>query len=188
MQTQTSVQRLLPILREREQPVITIRHAEPEDAEALHHLFNEPMIVYNTGHMPFSTTAYARQHTQDSHEGQYYLVACVGDEIVGSVGLEIYQHPRLRHMAVIHKVAIGTAWQGMGIGKQLIAAIIDFADNWLNIVRLELMVFADNTPAIALYEKYGFVLEGIHRAYAFRAGHYADVYTMARVRELSVLV
>jgi putative acetyltransferase len=57
------------------------------------------------------------------------------------------------------------------------------ADNWLRIVRLELTVYTDNPAALHLYEKFGFVIEGTHRAYALRDGTYVDTYCMARVRE-----
>jgi len=63
-------------------------------------------------------------------------------------------------------------------------AVIDPADNWLNLARLELMVFSDNVRAINLYRAFGFVTEGTYRRYAFRAGRYADMDTMARIREV----
>ena len=48
--------------------------------------------------------------------------------------------------------------------------------------RIELTVFADNAAAIRLYEKFGFELEGTHRAYAYRDGQFADALCMARLR------
>jgi RimJ/RimL family protein N-acetyltransferase len=39
-----------------------------------------------------------------------------------------------------------------------------------------------NAIGIALYEKFGFEIEGTHRRYAFRDGEYVDAYSMARVR------
>lgn len=70
-----------------------------------------------------------------------------------------------------------------GIGKALMLELIDAADKWLNIMRIELTVFTDNKPAIALYEVFGFETEGVHKAYAFRDGRYADVVAMARIRK-----
>ena len=61
-------------------------------------------------------------------------------------------------------------------------AAIDLADKWLNLTRLELTVFTDNEPAIALYRKFGFETEGTLRKYAFCDGEFADVYAMARVK------
>ena len=43
-------------------------------------------------------------------------------------------------------------------------------------------MFVDNQPAIALYERHGFVREGVLVAYAFRAGQFVDALTMARLR------
>lgn len=74
-------------------------------------------------------------------------------------------------------------YQNRGIGSQLIEAVIDLGENWLNLMRLELTVYTDNPSAIHLYEKYGFVIEGTLRKYALRAGTYVDAYAMAKVSE-----
>ena len=60
-------------------------------------------------------------------------------------------------------------------------AVLDLADNWLNLTRIELRVYVDNAPAIALYEKFGFEIVGTHRRFAFRHGKYVDGYSMTRV-------
>jgi putative acetyltransferase len=49
-------------------------------------------------------------------------------------------------------------------------AILDIADNWLKLKRVELSVFTDNEPAIALYKKMGFVVEGTKKYSAVRRG------------------
>jgi putative acetyltransferase len=79
-------------------------------------------------------------------------------------------------------MAVPSPWQGKGIGSALLAALIDLADNWLNVTRLELTVYTDNTRAISLYRKFGFEIEGTHRAYALRAGAYVDAHAMARLK------
>ena len=66
--------------------------------------------------------------------------------------------------------------------NQTACRAVGLVDNWLAIRRLELTVYTDNDRAIRLYERFGFEREGIMRAYAFRAGGYADVIAMARVR------
>jgi putative acetyltransferase len=57
------------------------------------------------------------------------------------------------------------------------------ADRWLNLTRLELEVYTDNEPAIALYKRLGFVIEGTHRKHAYRDGQFADSYSMARLKD-----
>jgi len=73
-------------------------------------------------------------------------------------------------------------WHGKGVGKAMMQAVIDLADKWLNLTRIELTVFTDNERAIALYRKFGFEAEGTLRKYAFRDGEFVDAYAMARVK------
>ena len=79
-------------------------------------------------------------------------------------------------------MSVHDEWQGKGIGKSLMDAGLDLADNWLNLTRLELEVYTDNEPAIRLYERFGFEREGRLRQHAFRDGRYVDSYMMARLR------
>lgn len=51
----------------------------------------------------------------------------------------------------------------------------------LGLRRIDLTVFSDNAPAIALYRKFGFVEEGFSRGFALRDGMLADVLHMARL-------
>ena len=60
--------------------------------------------------------------------------------------------------------------------------MVDLAERWWNVRRLELNVYADNAGAITLYERFGFEREGVHQAYAWRDGAYVDSLSMARVR------
>jgi putative acetyltransferase len=64
----------------------------------------------------------------------------------------------------------------------MMQAATDLADNWLNLQRLELEVYCDNEPAVGLYKKFGFQIEGTMKGYAFRAGECVDVYAKARTR------
>ncbi len=110
------------------------------------------------------------------------LVACVDGEVVGNLGLETSPtRPRIRHAGSIG-MAVRDDWQGQGVGTALMEAALDLADNWLNLTRIELRVYVDNSAAVALYKRFGFEIEGTHRRYAFRDGEYVDAYSMARLR------
>jgi len=73
-------------------------------------------------------------------------------------------------------------WQGKGVGAALMRAVIELADKWLNLTRIELSVFTDNESAIALYRKFGFEIEGTLRKYAFRDGEFVDAFAMGRIK------
>jgi L-phenylalanine/L-methionine N-acetyltransferase len=110
-------------------------------------------------------------------EGHYHLVACVEEVVVvGHLGLETFTRPRRRHVGEIG-MAVRDDWQGKGIGSALMEAALDLAHNWLNLIRVELTVYSDNAAGIALYEKFGFEIEGTHYLYAFRNGECVDAYS-----------
>jgi L-phenylalanine/L-methionine N-acetyltransferase len=47
--------------------------------------------------------------------------------------------------------------------------------------RVQLTVFADNDPAIRLYQRFGFEIEGRHRDFVRRGEGFIDAFTMAKV-------
>ena len=102
--------------------------------------------------------------------------------MVGNVNLHQPQNPRLAHSADLG-ISVHPDYWGLGIGKRLMASIVDLADNWLNLSRLELEVYTDNEAAIALYKKFDFLTEGTHKNFGYRDGRVVDVYAMARLRE-----
>jgi len=71
-------------------------------------------------------------------------------------------------------------YQGQGIGKKLLENILDLADNWLMLVRVELDVSSDNESAIHLYNSSRFELEGKKKYSIIKGGKYADLLMMAR--------
>lgn len=87
----------------------------------------------------------------------------------------------MRHSAGFG-IMVHRDWQGRGVGRALMEAALDVADNWLMLTRVELTVFTDNARAIGLYKSLGFEIEGTKRMGAIRNGAYADEYYMARLR------
>lgn len=166
-------------------PHVTIRHAEPYDAEALHGIFQARSVVAGTLQLPFPRLELWQERLQNPPEGLYQLVACVEGEAIGEITLITSPNrPRMRHVGSIG-MAVREDWQGKGVGSELMRAVLDLAENWLNLARIELKVYTDNAVSIALYEKFGFEIEGTHRRYAFRDGEYVGAYSMARIRNPS---
>jgi len=165
---------------------ITIRRVEPTDYEAIQQIFSGSQVVRGTLQLPFPSAEFWRKRLAEPPEGLYGLVACDDkNEVVGHLGLHTFpNHPRRRHAGQIG-MAVKDDWQGKGVGTALMQAAIDLADNWLNLTRLELEVFIDNKPAIQLYKKFGFNIEGTLVRFAYRDGQYVDVYTMSRLRSLA---
>jgi putative acetyltransferase len=161
---------------------IEIRRVEPSDYKAVQQVHAQPNALRGTLQLPFPSEEMWKKRLEGFGDERYALVACIEGEIVAMAGLELFaKWPRRRHAGHIG-LAVHDKWQSKGVGTALMKALIDVADNWLNLSRLELTVFTDNQPAVKLYQKLGFVVEGTHKKFAFRDGEYVDVYAMARVR------
>jgi putative acetyltransferase len=161
---------------------VTVRAARVEDVEALTILCNLPGFRHGTLQIPFKRAAEGRRWIEGLDEYETAVVAEVEGRIVGSAGLHRQKGRRL-HAAGLG-MGVHDDFTGRGVGTALLAALLDAADNWLDIRRVELSVFTDNAPAIALYRRFGFETEGVARAYAFRDGAYADTMMMARLRRV----
>ncbi len=161
---------------------IIVRHTEPGDAEAIANIFSGPKAIWGTLQIPYPSIEMWRRRLAEPPEGLYSLVACADGQVVGNLGLHTNPNrPRRRHVGSIG-MAVRDDWQGKGVGTTLMQAGIDLADKWLNLSRLELEVYVDNEPAIRLYKKFGFQIEGTGVKADYRDGEYVDIYMMARLR------
>ena len=159
----------------------TVRATEPSDYGALHEIFSQPGVVRGTLQLPCPSLETWRKRLESPPQDFYSLVACAGEKVVGNVTLNVLARPRRRHAGDLG-IVVREGWHGQGVGTALMTAALELADGWLQLRRVELTVFTDNAPAIRLYKKFGFVLEGTHKEYAFRDGVFVDAYTMARLR------
>ena len=159
----------------------TIRTADPSDAEAMLKCYTAPLAARNTLQIPYRSLESVREQLTKSGAGDHLLVAEIEGEVVGVIGLHTSSRPRVNHKAEVGMM-VRDDWKGKGVGAALMQAVIELADKWLNLTRIELTVFTDNESAIALYRKFGFEIEGTLRKYAFRDGEFVDAFAMARIR------
>ncbi|MBS4536351.1 GNAT family N-acetyltransferase [Clostridium sp. D2Q-14] len=89
-----------------------------------------------------------------------YIVALIDDEIVGSLNFGGGHRPRIMHTGEFGVSVLKKYW-GLGIGKELVKYMIDWADEGKIIKKINLRVREDNKIAIELYKKLGFKKEGI---------------------------
>lgn len=163
---------------------LTIRRAEADDCAALYEIFTGPRAYSGTLQMPYPSREEWRRKLSEAGAGDdlYNLVAVAGERVVGMFSLKTFPaRPRRRHVGSIG-MSVHDDWQGKGVGTALMRAGVDLADNWFNLTRLELEVYADNEPAVRLYERFGFEREGLLRQHAYRDGRYVDAIMMARLR------
>lgn len=161
---------------------ITIRPATQDDAEAFARVFSDRSASNGTLQHPYTSPEIWRTRLAGNvGTRQVSFAAIINGRVVGNAGVHpASESPRHRHVCSLG-ISIADAYQGRGVGRALMNACLDFADNWANYPRVELTVHADNKRAIALYESLGFRPEGQHRDFSFREGGYVDALFMARL-------
>ncbi|SCB57373.1 putative acetyltransferase [Rhizobium aethiopicum] len=159
---------------------VAVRAVRLSDAEEITDLINLPGYRAGTLRPPYQRVEEVRKNMENPSPGALNLVVTLDGKIVGNGGLNRLGGRR-QHVASIG-MGVHDDFTGRGFGRILLGAMVDAADDWLDIKRLELTVYTDNEAAVALYEKFGFEKEGLLRSFAYRAGEYVDAYTMARLR------
>lgn len=103
------------------------------------------------------------------------------DEVLGLISLMSIDS--VNRSAQLH-IMIGRAEnRGKGVGTFAVRAMVAHAFNDLNLCRIELGVLEYNLPALRLYEKIGFVREGLKRQSNYKNGDYHDLIIMGLLRD-----
>jgi hypothetical protein len=109
------------------------------------------------------------------------LVVLVGGEIVGLGTVQTPAHSRARFVAelavTMHDKAPDRA------GAAMVEALVDLAERWMGVLRLQTTVPVDDKRSIGLLREHGFAIEGVARAATLRNGQLVDLFHAARVAE-----
>lgn len=159
--------------------MLQIREATAADAEQvlahLQHVVSHPPVMIPKAPEEISLTLAQEQLFLEqlrAAANSLFLIALDGEQVVGNLDIKGLGRKALAHVGVLG-MAIQAAYRGQGLGSQLMQAGLDWAQN-SPLKRIELNVYCDNTPAIALYQKFGFVIEGRRKGYVLHEGQYCD--------------
>ena len=105
---------------------------------------------------PWSEASYIAEFND---ELAHYFVALVEDVVVGYCGFWV-----IVGEGHITNVAVHPDYQNLGIGSELIRRLLESAMS-MGVRSFTLEVREDNEPAVRLYQKFGFVSEGVRKNY-----------------------
>lgn len=163
---------------------ITLTPLRPEDSDALFRWINDrDTVILSAPFRPVSRAEHdawfaAIQARTDSLIRAIRLTA--DDRLVGTCQL-LDIHPLIRSAEL--RIRIGEADQrGRGLGSQAVDALLALGFRQLNLNRIFLTVFEDNQAARRVYQKAGFVEEGLLREAACIDGVFKNLVLMAILR------
>jgi putative acetyltransferase len=154
-----------------------IRAITADDVPAIHEIRKQPLVRRYTPAMPSDRPVdYLAKWGPNDH----VMVAEIDGRVIGYAGLHVRDGKR-RHSAWLG-IAVHDEFAGRGAGQALMRALLDLADKWIGLVRVDLESNATNVRAIAMYRRFGFADEGVMKKAYFTDGEYHDALFMARVR------
>lgn len=157
-----------------------IRTPISDDAPMLLALISMPEVYSGFGLPPHTPLRYIRERLETRDPNCHMIVGAVDGEVVAWATM-FRKTGRRSHCANLEILVRPDHW-GKGIGRKMLTDLIETADRWLGITRLELPVIASNVRAIRLYESFGFEHEGTRRQAMMTNGKLEDMHMMARLR------
>ncbi|MET9494663.1 GNAT family protein [Streptomyces sp. NPDC006552] len=167
-------------------PVLTGEHTvlrpfTEADADVMAGILTDPELLYFTGGdpAPFGLAHlrswYGSRGAQDDRLDLAVTDRASG-ELVGEVVLNEWEP---RHRRCTFRTLIGPRGRGRGLGTEAVRLVVGYGFEVLGMHRVQLAAYADNARALRVYEKAGFVVEGVRRQVELRDGIWRDEVLMA---------
>ncbi|MDP3821325.1 MAG: GNAT family protein [Burkholderiales bacterium] len=166
-------------------PPVVVRPASEADAANI--LVMRTRVFAETEYMLWEPTEFkdtvsdeaARIQRLNASANSGFLVATIGEELVGFCGIMGGGVNRLRHSATLVLGVLQSHWS-KGVGHKLLSgAVVRSAE--AGVTRLELTVHTTNIRAVNLYLRAGFQVEGLRRRSLRVREQYVDEYLMSRL-------
>ncbi len=146
---------------------VEITHAEPDDAErvleyAADLFAASPYTLTSRGEFTM-TTEQEREFLRTHREGErsIFLIATVParPEVLAGLVITGGAKRKIAHHGVLG-MGVRGGWRGVGVGRAILSAAIDWARGVPGLEIITLAVYAANEPAMRLYRSMGFVEHG----------------------------
>lgn len=165
---------------------IRFRKLAMEDLPLRMKWLNDPEVNKHLGHRVRNGMSeeshcqwFAKYFADDANE---LSIIEVDGKPVGQVGLNHIDHLD-KHACLYLTIGEKDYW-GKGVGSAAMAHILDYGFNTLGLHKIYLEVHARNKVAITLYEKFGFVKEGLFKENVLYDDGFDDEIRMAKIQKI----
>jgi len=159
---------------------LAVRPARVDDAARLAEIWNrEALETLATTDTEPRDLASQRAWLAEHSPAYPVVVAVGGREVAGFAALTAYRPKPAFRWTVEDSVYVDRAWRGRGVGRLLLAHLLDAAVAAGHHSMLA-RITADNHASRRLHETLGFRLIGLEEEVAFKLGRWIDVATYQR--------
>ena len=159
-----------------------IRAAESADLADCQSLY-AVHVLHGTGsfeEVPPSLEELMRRHEAVTQNGAAWLVAADATGVLGFAYYTQFRNRAAYRFAAEDSVYVRDSARGRGVGKALLAAILDHAVARDFTEMLAVIGDAENAGSIALHAGLGFTHAGVMRRVGYKFGRWLDVVTMQK--------
>ncbi len=142
---------------------VVLRPLVDSDAEAMFVAHGDPAVHHYWSEAAFSSVEETRDYnaaTVDMANGLCWAITEGGGEALGRIALFVRREGVAEIGLLLRRAA-----QGRGLGHKALALVDDFAFSTLGLHRLYADVDADNAASLALFERAGYLREGLLRGH-----------------------
>lgn len=159
---------------------LILRQVTENDAESILTYLSDPAVMKHVGLLPFETIedalgeiAWYESIYEEKTGIRWGITLKDKGEVIGSCGF-------LKMASKHFRAEIGTElnkdYWGQGIASEAITAVLHYGFTRLNLQRIEGLIEPANLQSQKLFEKLGFVPEGLLRKYEYTCGKFDDLY------------
>lgn len=164
---------------------IYLRPVEVEDAKFLSKGENDPIVRESLFlALPVSLTneqEKVEQYIKSQDAIVIIIVEKKTNKPIGQTGF--FRIDYISRAAIFYLAILDPAHWSKGYGTEATQLMVDYAFKTLNLNRIQLHVCAENTSAIKIYQRAGFIKEGILRQAMYRQGNFVDFWVMGILRD-----
>ena len=156
---------------------VILRAIEKKDCKMICEMFNDPEMEKSVVGWAFPISEFAQERWLDNHyNDQSNLRFVIETKEDGAVGIATLTGIDWKNRHATHGIKLASnAQRGKGIGTDTVMAIMKYAFDELGLHRLESTRFATNTASKKLFEKCGWLEEGIKKECVYKNGEYKDL-------------
>ncbi|MBS7632006.1 GNAT family N-acetyltransferase [Candidatus Bathyarchaeota archaeon] len=158
---------------------LTVREADERDAKAITHIIDSVAAERIYLDIDRSREDWDEAIREVRKREGITIIAETNGKAVGMAHLVKGKYEKNRHVAFLG-MSVAKKYRGRGFGTAMMNYLLEWTEKQRGLEKISLSTFSTNLPAMKLYRKFGFKIEGRSRRQYKICGKYVDEITMGK--------